>query len=243
MWGGGGGGGGAGSGRVAFGGPRPWLPGPPCRPASWSISRARTPTAAAIARTSRAVAPMVSGPAGGGGRRGLGGHRSRRGGRGAAPRAAPRCPSLPRAAAGAPRRGPPRGGGAARGSLASGRGCPLKRTPALIHQVPVQRLILPAGARMRDNDGPAVAPGVETGAGHQSVGGSIRDSSPVVRSVPPGRAGPGRWMLLLLLLLLLLLMLLLLGARPPSQVQKAACPVGCLCAHRRVCILGARTPG
>uniref|UniRef100_A0A8C0TVP3 Arginyl-tRNA--protein transferase 1 n=1 Tax=Canis lupus familiaris TaxID=9615 RepID=A0A8C0TVP3_CANLF len=84
LWGGGGGGGGAGSGRVAFGGPRPWLPGPPCRPASWSISRARTPTAAAIARTSRAVAPMV----------------------------------------------------------------------------PVQRLILPAGARMRDNDGPAVAPGM-----------------------------------------------------------------------------------
>lgn len=45
-------------------GPGPWLPGPLCRPASWSISRARTFTAVAIARTSREVAPMVSWPAG-----------------------------------------------------------------------------------------------------------------------------------------------------------------------------------
>lgn len=57
-------------------GPGPWLSGPLSHLASWSISRARTSTAAATARTSRAVAPMVSGPgrAGGrGGRRGLGG--------------------------------------------------------------------------------------------------------------------------------------------------------------------------
>lgn len=67
-----GGGGGAGPSGVALEGPGPWLPGQLFRPASWSISRARTPTAAAIARMSRAVAPMVSGPAGGGGRRGLG---------------------------------------------------------------------------------------------------------------------------------------------------------------------------
>lgn len=58
---------------VAFGGSRPWLPGSLIRPASWSISRARTFIAVAIARTSREVAPMVSRPAGGGGRRGLGG--------------------------------------------------------------------------------------------------------------------------------------------------------------------------
>lgn len=59
MW----GGGGAKLGCVAFRGPGPWLPGPLFRPASWSISRARTFTAVAIARTSREVAPMVSWPA------------------------------------------------------------------------------------------------------------------------------------------------------------------------------------
>lgn len=56
------GGGGFGLGCVAFGGSGPWLPGLRFRPASWNISRARISTAAAIARTSRAVAPMVSGP-------------------------------------------------------------------------------------------------------------------------------------------------------------------------------------
>lgn len=59
-----GGGGGLRLGRVVFGGSRPWLPGSLFRPASWSISRARTFTAVAIARTSREVAPMVSRPAG-----------------------------------------------------------------------------------------------------------------------------------------------------------------------------------
>lgn len=65
LW-GGGGGVGVGFGwagpRLAFEGLGPWRPGPRFRPASWNISRARTSTAAATARTSRAVAPMVSGP-------------------------------------------------------------------------------------------------------------------------------------------------------------------------------------
>lgn len=61
LW-GGGVGGGVGLGRASFEGPGPWRPGLRFRPASWNISRARTSIAAATARTSRAVAPMVSGP-------------------------------------------------------------------------------------------------------------------------------------------------------------------------------------
>jgi hypothetical protein len=66
LWGAGGGGGGVGGGvgpgGGALAGLRPWLRGTRFRPASLSISRARTSTAVAIARTSRAVAPMVSEP-------------------------------------------------------------------------------------------------------------------------------------------------------------------------------------
>lgn len=62
LW-GGGGGCWVGLGRASrLRGLGPWRPGPRFRPASWNISRARTSTVAATARTSRAVAPMVSGP-------------------------------------------------------------------------------------------------------------------------------------------------------------------------------------